>query len=129
MRYIDTFDVVDTPKEEPSVSLSKLPEVLESMGFTLYLDPQEYLDRYVGYQLKPDEDPDADWRMDVIAGSTCCPPLINQYMSADDDGMDILHADGVVAGFLCYPLDGFDGEDRSQKIFDFRDKLEETLLD
>ena len=129
MRYIDTFDVVDTPKEEPSVSLSKLPEALESMGFTLYLDPQEYLDHYVGYQLKPDEDPDADWRMDVIAGSTCCPPLINQYMSADDDGMDILHADGIVAGFLCYPLDGFDGEDRSQKIFDFRDKLEETLME
>ena len=43
--------------------------------------------------------------------------------------MDILHADGVVAGFLCYPFDGFDVEDRSQKIFDFRDKLEWTLLE
>ena len=32
-----------------------------------------------------------------------------------------------MAGFLCYPLDGFSGEDRSQQIFAFRDALEEAL--
>ncbi|MFR4440155.1 MAG: suppressor of fused domain protein, partial [Hungatella sp.] len=29
--------------------------------------------------------------------------------------------------FLCYPLSGFDGEDRGKRILDFRDSLQETL--
>ena len=41
--------------------------------------------------------------------------------------MDDLHADGAVAGFFCYPLDTLREEEGSQKIFDFRDKLEEVL--
>ena len=32
-----------------------------------------------------------------------------------------------MAGFLCYPLDTLREEEGAQKIFDFRDKLEETL--
>ena len=42
--------------------------------------------------------------------------------------MDDLHADGVVAGFFCYSLDTLREEEGSQKIFDFRDKLEEVFL-
>ena len=41
--------------------------------------------------------------------------------------MDALHADGAAAGVFCYPLEGFTGENRSQQIFDFRDKLEAAL--
>ena len=41
--------------------------------------------------------------------------------------MDELHADGAVAGFFCYPLDTLREEEDSQKIFDFRDKLEEVF--
>lgn len=41
--------------------------------------------------------------------------------------MDELHADGAAAGFFCYPLDTLREEEGSQKIFDFRDKLEEAL--
>ena len=62
-----------------------------------------------------------------MAGSTCCVPLINGYLNADNDFMDDLHADGAVAGFFCYPLDTLREEEGSQKIFDFRDKLEEVL--
>ena len=40
---------------------------------------------------------------------------------------DSLHADGTVAGFFCYPLDTLREEEGSQKIFDFRDKLEEVF--
>ena len=77
--------------------------------------------------MEPKQDPDADWRLDVMAGSTCCVPLINGYLNADNDFMDDLHADGAVAGFFCYPLDTLREEEGSQKIFDFRDKLEEVL--
>ena len=41
--------------------------------------------------------------------------------------MDDLHADGTVAGFFCYPLNTLREEEGSQKIFDFRDKLEEVF--
>ena len=54
-------------------------------------------------------------------------PLINGYLNADNDFMDDLHADGAVAGFFCYPLDPLREEEGSQKIFDFRDKLEELF--
>ena len=54
-------------------------------------------------------------------------PLINDYLNADNDFMDALHADGAVAGFFCYPLDTLREEKGSEKIFAFRDKLEELF--
>ena len=127
MRYIDSFDVLEEPKAEPSFLLSQLPDKLREQGLELSTDPEAYLESYLGYKMEPNEDPDADWRLDVMAGSTCCVPLINGYLNADNDFMDDLHADGAVAGFFCYPLDTLREEEGSQKIFDFRDKLEEVF--
>ena len=127
MRYIDSFDVLEEPRAEPSILMSQLPDALKERGLELSTDPEAYLESYLGYEMKPNEDPDADWRLDVMAGSTCCVPLINGYLNADNDFMDDLHADGAVAGFFCYPLDTLREEEGSQKIFDFRDKLEELF--
>ena len=127
MRYIDSFDVLEEPKAEPSFLLSQLPDKLREQGLELSTDPEAYLESYLGYKMEPKQDPDADWRLDVMAGSTCCVPLINGYLNADNDFMDDLHADGTVAGFFCYPLDTLREEEGSQKIFDFRDKLEEVF--
>ena len=127
MRYIDSFDVLEEPKAEPSFLLSQLPDKLREQGLELSTDPNAYLESYLGYKMEPNEDPDADWRLDTMVGSTCCVPLINGYLNADNDFMDDLHADGTVAGFFCYPLDTLREEEGSQKIFDFRDKLEEVL--
>ena len=127
MRYIDSFDVLEEPKAEPSFLLSQLPDKLREQGLELSTDPEAYLESYLGYKMEPNEDPDADWRLDVMAGSTCCVPLINGYLNADNDFMDDFHADGAVAGFFCYPLDTLREEEGSQKIFDFRDKLEEVF--
>ena len=127
MRYIDSFDVLEEPKAEPSFLLSQLPDKLREQGLELSTDQEAYLESYLGYKMEPKQDPDADWRLDVMAGSTCCVPLINGYLNADNDFMDDLHADGAVAGFFCYPLDTLREEEGSQKIFDFRDKLEEVL--
>ena len=128
MRYIDSFDMLETPREEPCVLLSKLPDELKGMGLDLSIDPEVLLESYTGYEMKPDENPDADWRLDIIAGITCCPPFINDYMSAESGCMDDFHADGAAAGFFCYPLDTLRDENGSQKIFDFREKLESALL-
>lgn len=127
MRYIDSFDVLEEPKAEPSFLLSQLPDKLREQGLELSTDPEAYLESYLGYKMEPKQDPDADWRLDVMVGSTCCVPLINGYLNADNDFMDDLHADGAVAGFFCYPLDTLREEEGTQKIFDFRDKLEEVF--
>ena len=127
MRYIDSFHVLEEPKAEPSFPLSQLPDKLKEKGLDLSCDPEGYLESYLSYRLEPNEDPDADWRLDTIVGSTCCVPLINDYLNADNDFMDDLHADGAVAGFFCYPLDTLREEEGSEKIFAFRDRLEEAL--
>lgn len=127
MKYVGAFEVLDAPKEAQYVLLSELPEKLKDMGIDLSVDAETFLESYTGYRCKPNENPDADWRMDVIAGSTNCVPIINNYLSGDSYNMDMLHADGAAAGFFCYPLDGFTGDDRNQRIFDFRDKLEAAL--
>ena len=127
MWYIDDFDVLDQPKAEPSFPLSQLPDQLKEKGANLTTDPEAYLESYLSYQLEPNDDPDADWRLDTIVGSTCCAALINDYLNADNDFMDALHADGAVAGFFCYPLDTLREEEGTDKIFDFRDKLEEAF--
>ena len=127
MRYIDSFDVLEEPKAEPSFLLSQLPDKLREQDLELSTDPEAYLESYLGYKMEPKQDPDADWRLDVMAGSTNCVPLINGYLDADNDFMDALHADGAVAGFFCYPLDTLREEEGTDKIFDFRDKLEEVF--
>ena len=88
MRYIDSFDVLEEPKAEPSMLMSQLPDALKERGLELSTDPEAYLESYLGYEMKPNEDPDADWRLDVMVGSTCCVPLINGYLNADNDFMD-----------------------------------------
>lgn len=127
MRYIDHFDVLEKPKAEPSILMSQLPDALKERGLELSINQETYLNSYLGYEMKPNKDPDADWRLDVMVGSTNCVPLINGYLNADNDFMDDLHADGAVAGFFCYPLDTLREEEGTDKIFDFRDKLEEVF--
>ena len=127
MRYIDSFDVLEGPKAEPSMLMSQLPDALKERGLERSTDPEAYLNSYLGYKMEPNKDPEADWRLDVMAGSTNCVPLINGYLDADNDFMDALHADGAVAGFFCYPLDTLREEEGTEKIFDFRDKLEELF--
>ncbi|MCB6898690.1 DUF2185 domain-containing protein [bacterium 210917-DFI.7.65] len=127
MWYIDDFDVLEKPKAEPSFLLSQLPDKLKEKGANLSTDPEAYLDSYLGYKMEPNKDQEADWRLDVMAGSTDCVPLINGYLNADNDFMDALHADGAVAGFFCYPLDTLREKEGTDKIFDFRDKLEEVF--
>ena len=65
MRYIDSFDVLEEPRAEPSILMSQLPDALKERGLELSTDPEAYLESYLGYEMKPNEDPDADWRLDV----------------------------------------------------------------
>ena len=127
--FVAGFDIYAQPKDEPAMLLSQLPELLQTMGFSLWRDGRDYLENsYVSYELEPVEDPEADWRLDVYTGICRLPVLINDYMTARNDLMDEYHRDGIAAGFLLYPLSGFTGEARSKNILDFRDALQEAIL-
>ena len=109
--------------------LSQLPELLQSMGLSLWRDGSDYLENsYLAYELEPVEDPEADWRLDVYTGSCRLPVLINDYLTARSDMVDEYHKDGIAAGFLLYPLSGFTGEERVKAILDFRDNLRDAIL-
>lgn len=128
--FVAGFDVYAQPKDEPAKLLSELPELLQSMGLSLWRDGGDYLENsYLAYELKPVEDPEADWRMDVYTGSCRLPVLINDYLTARADTVDEYHRDGIAAGFLCYPVDGFAGEDRAEQILQFRDDLRDAILE
>ena len=57
MRYIDSFDVLEKPKAEPSFLLSQLPDKLREQGLELSTDPEAYLESYLGYKMEPNERP------------------------------------------------------------------------
>ena len=127
IRLIGAFDVVDKPLDGEGIPLDHLSETLQKMGLDLSPDPRTCTDRYSSYHFDPDIDPDADWRMDIITGSTNCPPLLMGYWEEDDQVMDFYHRLGIGAGFFCWPLYAVRGADRIQQFFDLRDALEEAL--
>ena len=57
MRYIDSFDVLEEPKAEPSFLLSQLPDKLREQGLELSTDPEAYLESYLGYKMEPKRGP------------------------------------------------------------------------
>lgn len=127
--FVAGFDVYAQPKDEPAKLLSELPELLQSMGLSLWRDGSDYLENsYLAYELEPVEDPEADWRLDVYTGSCRLPVLINDYLTARSDMVDEYHKDGIAAGFHLYPLSGFTGEERVKAILDFRDNLRDAIL-
>ena len=127
--FVAGFDVYVQPKDEPAMLLSELPELLQSMGLSLWRDGSDYLENsYLAYELEPVEDPEADWRLDVYTGTCRLPVIINDYMTARSDAVDEYHKDGIAVGFLCYPLEGFTGDERSNAILDFRDDLRDAIL-
>ena len=127
--FVAGFDIYAEPKDEPAMLLSELPELLQSMGLSLWRDGSDYLENsYLAYELEPVEDPEADWRLDVYTGTCRLPVIINDYMTARSDAVDEYHKDGIAVGFLCYPLEGFTGEERSNAILDFRDDLRDAIL-
>ena len=120
--------IIDIPQPIFKMCIRDRPQTLKSLGLTDYRDGVDFLENsYLAYELDPVEDPEADWRLDVYTGSNRLPVLINEYMSAESDTMDDYHRDGIVAGFLCYPVDGFEGENRAEQILQFRDALQESI--
>ena len=53
-------------KEVPSIRISQLPGNLKDKVLDLSNNSERYLETYSGYEMRPDETPDADCRLDVM---------------------------------------------------------------
>ena len=128
--HIQGFQVLEVPPAEPGRPLTELPRALRELGMTLWLDAEDFLENgYTAYSLEPVDDPDADWRLDVYAGSARLPVLVNDYLAGESETADAFHREGIAPGFLCYPLEQFSGEDRAERVLDFREALQAAILD
>lgn len=128
MRYVDYLDILDAPEAGECLTLDKLADFVakevDPEGWPRANDPEMAGQRYTAYRGEPSQEENWELRRDVIAGSTCCVPLLKCYLQGDDYYMDRLHQDGIVSGFFYYPLEGIDRKD----VLDLRDKLEEDIL-
>ena len=71
--FVAGFDVYAQPKDEPAKLLSELPELLQSMGLSLWRDGSDYLENsYLAYELEPVEDPEADGGWMFILEAAAC---------------------------------------------------------
>lgn len=134
MHYISDFDVLSEPKDGDSVLLSELPQKMKELGADTSMSAEEYIENsYVAYHAKPDDEEEYEFRDDIIAGSTRCVNLLAAYNAAasgDEDAdleMNALYDSGAIAGFIAYPLNKFEGEDRAENILNFREAFVEHL--
>lgn len=124
MKYINEVKILEMPKKEASMSLEQLmSEFMERLSLTKeeLWDNERYCQLYCSYRMNPDEEAEDGRRHDVFAGSGCFMPLLNQFWNGDSYIMDAFHKDGIVAGYFCYPIYDFQGENRGEQILDFRD--------
>ncbi len=130
MKYISELKLLQAPKEEKALSLSELlPNFMGQLSLTReeLFDAERYCQMYAGYQMKPDEEAEDGLRRDVYVGSCGFLPLLNEFWRGESRMMDTFHRDGIAAGYFCYPLYGFQGEDRSAQILDFRDEMADKI--
>ncbi|MBD5552613.1 MAG: hypothetical protein HDQ96_15840 [Lachnospiraceae bacterium] len=130
MKYICELEILRAPLGESALLLKQLlSHFMEQLSLSKeeLFDAERYCRLYTAYQMKPNEEATDGLRKDVYAGSGCFFPLLNEFWRAESRMMDALHADGIAAGYFCYPLYGFQGEDRGTRILDYRDNMADEI--
>lgn len=130
MKYIDELEIIKAPMEETPLSLKQLlPYFIDKLSLSKeeLFNPERYCQLYSAYRMEPNENAEDGLRRDVFAGSSCFVPLLNDFWNGSSRIMDSWHKDGIVAGYFCYPLYGFEGENRGEQILDFRDNIVASL--
>ena len=136
MKYIREIKFLDEPLNRQAIGLQDLMDDLVSnlsMSREQLLDTERYIDLYSAYRINPDAASKDGTRGDIISGSTCFLSLMNGYYSDRSYSMDSLEEDGIVGGFLFYPIDTVESDSRGTQILDLRDaitaELEKSLPD
>ena len=126
--FLTGIELLEAPEDSEAKKLSDLYAYLGELGYPLWEDAAAYLDTSeIAYRLDADENPDADWRLDVYEGSTRLSAAINEYLHGESDLVDEYHRNGIVPGFLLYPLSTFPEEGREEALAAFRDELRTYL--
>lgn len=126
MKYIDEMEILTVPYKEKALTLEQLlPYFMDKLSLSKeeLFDANRYCELYSSYQMEPVEGADDGLRKDVFAGSTCFVPVLNDFLRGETRVMDRFHKDGIVAGYFCFPVYGFQGENRGAQILDFRDNV------
>ena len=126
--FLTGIELLEAPEDSEAKKLSDLYAYLGELGYPLWEDAGAYLDTSeIAYRLDADENPDADWRLDVYEGSTRFAAAINEYLHGESELVDEYHWNGIVPGFLLYPLGAFPEEGREEALAAFRDELRAYL--
>lgn len=136
MKFLGEIKFLDEPLERPSMVIQELMDDLTtnlSMTKEQLLDADRYIDLYSAYRINPDPSSKDGTRGDIISGSTCFLSLMNGFYSDRSYVMESLEEDGIVGGYLFYPIDTVESDSRGTQILDLRDaitnELEKTLPD
>ena len=126
MSYVDSVNVLEAPLTDKPYLLNDLPMLMENMNCDLNISAEEYLECGISYGRKENDDA-FEVHLDILKGFTLCPSLFNEYLDGTTNGFDELYADGAIAGFVCYSLEEFVGEDRTEKVIAFNQELGKYL--
>ena len=131
MMYIRSSEVLERPKAGPHILLSQFPARMKELGLDLSIDAETCANTRTAYRNRPNRDPKCRLRTDTVRGESSCLPLVSAWLRKDkeasDDLMNDLEADGVTAGFLCYPLTWRQKDDGNHITDDFRGRLMAAL--
>lgn len=133
MRYIDTIDLAAEPFE--GIPLTELRGEMEKLfGENEGWDSAEsFLDSYSGYRMEPREFAEDEYptpRLDAFICVAALPQFVFDYLNGKSTAADKADKDGVAAGFIFFPVHGFEDDEnksRGEKILDFRDELQRYI--
>lgn len=130
MSLINGFEILDAPKETHCITLDTLPDSLKEAGFSLNTDAKEYLkNNLLTYTMQPLEDRNAPLHFDVYSGATHLPMLLNEYIAAEENIIDVFHADGAAAGFFYYPVEDIAEDVRTKITLEYRTAFQDYILE
>lgn len=125
--YVSGLNVLNEPLDAHQ-KLSDLPKIMNDLGLKVWTDAAECLEnQYCTYQIEPKQEADGVLRSDVFIGTTLLPDLIDEYNDDESDCMDEYQQDGIVPGFIAFPIDSFEGENRAEEILQFRHELQSYI--
>ena len=136
MKFIADIKFLDEPMGRPSIGLKELmDDFVSNLSMTReeLLDTNRYIDMYSAYRMNPHEESKDGMRWDIISGSTCFLPMMDDFYREKTYITDSLEEDGITGGYLFYPVDTIESDSRGTQILDLRDaitgELEKTLPD
>lgn len=123
MKYIAYLDILEKSLENETVRLNDLNNYLQQQVTKEQLEawdePESICERYTVYELESQDSDEA--RSDIFVGSTCCPRIVNAYLSDNSYYEEMFDEDGANIGFVFYSLEGI------ENVLDYRDEIIEEL--